>query len=75
MARAALPGPAFLKRLQALLGTRAGTIKAWRRGDRKPPQWALDTLYEACSRIRNTANSAMELEQARAKKEAAEAAP
>jgi hypothetical protein len=63
MVYAALPGPNFHRRLQQLLNKApAETIKAWRRGHRRAPQWARDRLYEACAAIRNAANNAMDIE-------------
>jgi hypothetical protein len=73
LARAALPGPQFSRRLMNLLDNSVplNTLQAWRRGRRPAAQWALDRLIAACT-LSNRATSAA-LEQT--KKQPAQGGP
>jgi hypothetical protein len=69
LAQAGLVGPDFLYRLSGLFDRKVGfeTLRSWRRGFRKAPDWAIEIVEAECRRVRDACQRALDaLERERA---------
>lgn len=62
LAQTALVGPDFLYRLNALFSGQVGyeTLRSWRRGFRKAPDWAIEVVEAECRRVRDECQRALD---------------
>lgn len=71
LAQTALIGPDFLYRLSSLFKREVGyeTLRSWRRGFRRAPDWAIEVVEAECRRVRDECQRALDaLERERAMK-------
>lgn len=62
LAQCALVGPEFNRRLLALFNDAVGfeTLRSWRRGFRKAPDWAIEVVEAECRRVRDECQRALD---------------